>query len=142
MASKVLNKLPYSAKALEAFKFNEFPYYIEREWWKRGNRSTFWATWRQLRDVKRREHIAELGPERMRLKAMKYNTVLPQALRDECADILTNKMPLYSQPGLVLNMCQFTGRQRGKLKAFRLNRHLFRKFADHGQLSGVQRAFF
>lgn len=110
-------KLPYSQQALEAFKqvfssylasaipfrFTEFPYYVEREWWKRTHRMTFWATWRQLRDVKRRELLAELGPERMRLKAIKFNTVLPQALRDECADKLSN-MPKYSHPALILNM--------------------------------------
>jgi small subunit ribosomal protein S14 len=123
------------------FRFNEFPYYVERQWWKDGTRMTFWATWRQKRDVKRREMLAELGPERMRLKAIKYNTILPQALRDECADKLSN-MPKPSHPALILNMCQFTARQRGKIKPYRLNRHLFRKFADHGQLSGVQRAIW
>lgn len=124
-----------------SFRLTEFPYYVEREWWKKGARTTFWATWRQLRDVKRRELIAEVGPERMRLKAIKFNTVLPQAIRDECADKLTN-MPRYSHPSLVLNMCMFTGRQRGKIKPYRVNRHIFRKAADHGQLSGVQRAFW
>lgn len=64
---------------------------------------TFWATWRMLRDVKRRELLSELGPERMRLKAIKYNTVLPQALRDECSEKLTN-FPKFSHPSLILNM--------------------------------------
>ncbi|KAI6185804.1 hypothetical protein M3Y98_00064200 [Aphelenchoides besseyi] len=132
-------KLPYNQKALATLKLDQYPFYVEREWWKYGKRMTFWATWRMLRDVKRRKLLAELGPERMRLKALQWNTVLPQAIRDECADKLFN-MPKYSHPSLILNMCQFTGRQRGKIKPYRVNRHIFRRLADHGQLSGVQRA--
>jgi ribosomal protein S14 len=99
---------------------------------------TFWATWRQLRDVKRRIMLADLGPERMRLKAMQWNTILPQALRDESAEKLMN-MPKQTHPKLILNMCMFTARQRGKIKPYRVSRHIFRRLADHGQLSGVQR---
>lgn len=103
---------------------------------------TFWATWRMLRDVRRRESLAEHGAERMRLKAIKFNTVLPQAIRDEAAERLHNGLPRYSRPNLILNMCQFTGRRRGKIKPYRVNRHIFRRLADHGQLSGVQRAMW
>lgn len=70
---------------------------------------TFWATWQQLRDVKRRETLAELGPERMRLKALKCNAILPQAMRDECAEKLFN-MPKNSRPSIILNMCQFSAK--------------------------------
>ncbi|KAI6221346.1 hypothetical protein M3Y99_01558600 [Aphelenchoides fujianensis] len=132
-------KFSYNQSVLAKFKFDAYPFYVEREWWKRGKRMTFWATWRMRRDVLRREILAELGPERMRLKALKWNTVLPQAIRDECAERLAN-MPRYAHPSLILNMCQFTGRQRGKIKPYRVNRHIFRRLADHGQLSGVQRA--
>ena len=113
------------------FRFDEYPYYVEREWWKEGKRMTFWSTWRMLRDVKRRRLLQELGPDRMRLKALKFNTILPQAIRDECAEQL-HSLPKASCPSLILNMCQFTGRQRGKIKRFRVNRHIFRcVFACH-----------
>ncbi|KJH46077.1 ribosomal protein S14p/S29e, partial [Dictyocaulus viviparus] len=131
----------YSKNALTLLKLDEYPFYVEREWWKRGKRMTFWATWRQLRDVNRREHVAKSGADRMRLKALKWNTVLPQAIRDAAADEL-HSMPKYTIPKLVLNMCMFTGRKRGKIKPYRLNRHLFRKLADHSKLSGVQRAMW
>ncbi|KAE9413297.1 hypothetical protein Angca_009315 [Angiostrongylus cantonensis] len=131
----------YSKDAISQLKLDKYPFYVEREWWKRGKRMTFWATWRQLRDVKRRELVAETGADRMRLKALKWNTILPQAIRDAAAEELHN-MPKYAVPRLVLNMCMFTGRQRGKIKPYRLNRHLFRKLADHSKLSGVQRAMW
>ncbi|KAK6052562.1 hypothetical protein COOONC_09932 [Cooperia oncophora] len=86
---------------------------------------TFWATWRQLRDIKRREHVAEVGADRMRLKAIKANTILPQAIRDDAAAELSN-MPKNAHPRRILNMCMFTARQRGKIKPYRINRHLFR----------------
>ncbi|CAI2336998.1 unnamed protein product [Caenorhabditis sp. 36 PRJEB53466] len=132
---------PYSREAISKLKLDQYPLYVEREWWKYGKRMTFWATWRQLRDVKRRKQIQEVGADRMRLKALKFNTILPQAIRDEAADKMTNARR-YDHPRLILNMCQFTGRQRGKIKPFRLNRHLFRRAADRSALSGVQRAMW
>ncbi|EGT48522.1 hypothetical protein CAEBREN_06105 [Caenorhabditis brenneri] len=146
---------PYSRKAIETLKLDQYPLYVEREWWKTGKRMTFWATWRQLRDVKRREQIQvssfdfqslsytfqEVGADRMRLKAIKFNTILPQAIRDEAAEKM-QKARKYDHPRLILNMCQFTGRQRGKIKPYRLSRHLFRRFADRSALAGVQRAMW
>ncbi|CAJ0578626.1 unnamed protein product, partial [Mesorhabditis spiculigera] len=136
-----VTKSAYSLVNFQKLKLDEYPYYVEREWWKTGKRTCFWATWRQLRDWKRRLSIQETGADRMRMKAIKANTILPQAIRDEAADYLL-KMPKASHPKLTLNMCMFTGRQRGKIKPYRLNRHLFRKYADHSQLSGVQRAMW
>lgn len=137
----VKQRIAYSRDALAKLKLDQYPFYVEREWWKRGKRMTFWATWRQLRDVKRREAIVETGAERMELRALKWNTVLPQAIRDEAAETLTN-WPRERHPKLVLNMCMFTGRQRGKIKPYRVNRHIWRRLADHGQLSGVTRAMW
>ncbi|EFP04707.1 hypothetical protein CRE_26849 [Caenorhabditis remanei] len=48
---------PYSQEAITKLKLDQYPLYVEREWWKTGKRMTFWASWRQLRDVKRREQI-------------------------------------------------------------------------------------
>ncbi|CAB3405589.1 unnamed protein product [Caenorhabditis bovis] len=134
-------KQPYSIEAIQKLKLDQYPLYVEREWWKTGKRMTFWATWRQLRDVKRRKQVQEVGPDRMRLKAIKFNTILPQAIRDEAAEKLLHAKR-YDHPRLILNMCQFTGRQRGKIKPYRLNRHLFRRFADRSYLCGVQRAMW
>uniref|UniRef100_A0AC34F5H7 Uncharacterized protein n=1 Tax=Panagrolaimus sp. ES5 TaxID=591445 RepID=A0AC34F5H7_9BILA len=121
---------------------DQYPYFVEREWWKKGHRTTFWAEWRMLRDVRRRESLAIHGAERQRLKAMHRNNILPQAIRDEAAEKMLNGLPRASYPSLILNMCQFTGRRRGKIKPYRVNRHIFRRLADHGQLSGVQRAMW
>ncbi|KAH7719849.1 CBR-SYM-4 protein [Aphelenchoides avenae] len=133
--------VPYNHGTLQSLNLDKHPYYVEREWWKHGKRYTFWANWVMKNQVVRREVLAELGPDRQRLKALKFNTVLPQAIRDECGERLHN-MPRYSRPGRVLAICQFTGKRRGKIKRFRLSRHLFRHLADHGQLSGVQRAMW
>uniref|UniRef100_A0A914UNZ7 28S ribosomal protein S14, mitochondrial n=1 Tax=Plectus sambesii TaxID=2011161 RepID=A0A914UNZ7_9BILA len=132
---------PYDQAVLQKFKYDQYPYYIEREWWKEGNRMTFWANWRMLKDVKRRQTLQEYGPLRTRLKALKENHVLPQALRDEVAAEL-HAVPKYSCPRLIKNMCQFSGRPKGKVKRFRVSRHLFRNMADKGKLSGVMRALF
>ncbi|KAK6114129.1 Renin receptor-like family protein [Brugia pahangi] len=136
--SKERLALPYSQKALETLKLDKYPYYVEREWWKDGNRMTFWSTWRMKRDVKRRHLLAELGPDRVRLKALKSNIILPELIRDECAKKLHN-LPKGSCPNLVQHLCQFSGARRGKLNRFHLHRQIFRRLADHGQLSGVQR---
>uniref|UniRef100_A0A915Q347 Renin receptor-like C-terminal transmembrane spanning segment domain-containing protein n=1 Tax=Setaria digitata TaxID=48799 RepID=A0A915Q347_9BILA len=130
--------LPYSQKALETLKLDKYPYYVEREWWKDGNRMTFWSTWRMKRDVKRRNLLAELGPDRVRLKALKCNTILPEMIRTESAKKLHN-FPKGSCPNLVQHLCQFSGARRGKFNRFHLHRQIFRRLADHGQLSGIQR---
>uniref|UniRef100_A0A158Q915 Guanylate kinase-like domain-containing protein n=1 Tax=Elaeophora elaphi TaxID=1147741 RepID=A0A158Q915_9BILA len=103
--------LPYSQKALETLKLDKYPYYVEREWWKHGNRMTFWSTWRMKRDVKRRHLLANLGPDRVRLKALKCNTILPELIRDECAEKLHN-FPKGSCPNLIQHLCQFSGARR------------------------------
>jgi len=131
----------YDTNTLSALKLDAYPFHIERAWWKRGKRMTFWANWRMLRDIKRRELVQEWGADRMRYKALKTNNILPQAIVDEFQEKM-NTMPKGSHPNLVLNMCTFTSRQRGKIKRFRVNRHIFRHNADHGRLCGVKRAYW
>ncbi len=63
------------------FSYDKYPYYIEREWWKQGKRMTFWADWYMLKNVRRRNALAEYGPLRLRMKALKANRILPQAIR-------------------------------------------------------------
>lgn len=64
---------------------------------------TFWANWKMLKDVKHRQLVAEHGEDRMRFKALKANNILPQAIRDEYAEKMTN-MPRYCHPNRILNM--------------------------------------
>jgi len=138
--TKEPKKYKYCQEALSKMKLDAYPFYIERAWWKDGRRMTFWADWRMRRDVRRRILLNEWGPDRMRFKALKTNKILPQAIIDEFSDRMF-EMPK-CHPKLILNMCQFTGRQRGKIKRFRVNRHIFRTLADHGQLCGVKRSMW
>ncbi|VDN02929.1 unnamed protein product [Thelazia callipaeda] len=133
-ASKERAILPYSQEALKVLKLDAYPYYVEREWWKHGNRMTFWSNWKMKKDVKRRHLLAELGPDRVRLKALKSNTILPAIIRDECAKKL-HEFPKASCPNNIYHLCQFSGVRRGKLNRFHLHRQIFRHLADHGQLS-------
>jgi ribosomal protein S14 len=117
---------------------------------------TFWASWRQAADVRRRRIFAEYGPDRLRYKAMKTNNVLPRAIIDEFAvcffkanrDYLYPikekmlNMPKAAHPQYCLKMCMFTGRRRGKVNRLRVNRHVFREFADSAKLSGYTRAIW
>lgn len=77
------------------------------------------------RDVKRRHLLADLGPDRVRLKALKCNTILPELIRDECAKKLHN-LPKGSCPSRIQHLCQFSGARRGKLNRFHLHRQIFR----------------
>lgn len=120
---------------------DQYPYYVEREWWKDGYRMTFWPSWRAKRSVKYRLAVKQHSEQRLRYKALKENTILPQAIRDEAAEML-KKLPRNSSPKLVVNECLVTGQRRGKLKRFRVKRHEFRRYADSGKLCGIQRAIF
>ncbi|KAF7633392.1 hypothetical protein Mgra_00007184 [Meloidogyne graminicola] len=66
-------KFTYCQDNFDKLNFNVYPYYIERAWWKQGARMTFWSTWRQAANVRRRQAFATYGPDRMRYKAMATN---------------------------------------------------------------------
>lgn len=140
-SEEMRKRFKYSEEELNKHGFNVYPYRIERAWWQEGKRMTFWANWRQLADVRRRRTFAQLGPDRMRYKAMKTNTILPRAIIDEFQERM-NTMPKAAHPKQILNLCQFTGKSRGKYNRFRVNRQIFRQLADRGQLSGVVRALW
>uniref|UniRef100_A0A915DG97 WD repeat-containing protein 44 n=1 Tax=Ditylenchus dipsaci TaxID=166011 RepID=A0A915DG97_9BILA len=131
----------YSQDTLHELNLDRYPYRIERAWWKEGRRSNYWANWGMLRDIKHRKQLHELGAERMRYKALKDNTILPQAIRDEFQEKMNN-MPARCHPQRIFNMCMFTGRNKGKINRFRVNRHIFRRLADGGNLCGVTRAWW
>jgi small subunit ribosomal protein S14 len=49
-------------------------------------------------------------------------------------------LPRDSCPSLIKKICAISGRPRGNVRRLYISRNLFRHYADHGQLSGVQRA--
>ncbi|KAI1724397.1 WD domain, g-beta repeat domain-containing protein [Ditylenchus destructor] len=141
----VRNAHTYSRDVLEKLNLDKGPYRIDRAWWNSG-RSTFdrycyWTNWVMQRDYRHRAQLANRGEDRLRFKAMTRCTTLPQAIRDEFQEKL-NKFPAHCHPKRIYNMCMFTGAKRGKIKRYRVNRYIFRRMADHGQLCGVQRSMF
>ncbi|KFV06496.1 hypothetical protein N340_01193, partial [Tauraco erythrolophus] len=87
---------------------------------------SYYVDWRMLRDVKRRKMAYEYADERLRIMADKEIADLP---RDSC-------------PVRIRNRCVLTSRPRGVKRRWRLSRIVFRHFADHAQMSGVQRAMW
>jgi hypothetical protein len=55
--------------------------YIEREWWKHANRFTNWVNWEMKRDVIGRETCQQHANEKLCLKALARNHILPNAIR-------------------------------------------------------------
>lgn len=141
IVTKERARFTYCQDNFDKLNFNVYPYYIERAWWQRGARMTFWATWRQAANVRRRQAFATYGPDRVRYKAMATNNILPRAITDEFREKL-RALPKDAHPKLVIKMCMFTGRSRGKFNSYRVNRHIFRLLADKGNLCGVKRAIW
>uniref|UniRef100_A0A8C4QRT7 28S ribosomal protein S14, mitochondrial n=1 Tax=Eptatretus burgeri TaxID=7764 RepID=A0A8C4QRT7_EPTBU len=94
-----------------------------------------------VRDVKRRKLAHEYANERLRLNALRKNTILPKQLQME-ADREIAALPRDSCPVRIRNRCVLTSRPRGVKRRWRLSRIVFRHLADHGQMSGIQRAMW
>ncbi|XP_025900760.1 28S ribosomal protein S14, mitochondrial [Nothoprocta perdicaria] len=101
----------------------------------------YYVDWRMLRDVKRRKLAYEYADERLRINAIRKNTILPKELQ-EVADKEIAALPRDSCPVRIRNRCVLTSRPRGVKRRWRLSRIVFRHFADHAQMSGVQRAMW
>ncbi|NXG48089.1 RT14 protein, partial [Psilopogon haemacephalus] len=101
----------------------------------------YYVDWRMLRDVKRRKLAYEYADERLRINAIRKNTILPKELQ-EVADKEIAALPRDSCPTRIRNRCILTSRPRGVKRRWRLSRIVFRHFADHGQMSGIQRAMW
>ncbi|CAD7672332.1 small ribosomal subunit protein uS14m isoform X1 [Vulpes vulpes] len=99
----------------------------------------YYVDWKMLRDVKRRKMAYEYADERLRINSLRKNTILPKDLQ-EVADGEIAALPRDSCPVRIRNRCVMTSRPRGVKRRWRLSRIVFRHLADHGQLSGVQRA--
>ncbi|KAG2461270.1 RT14 protein, partial [Polypterus senegalus] len=60
----------------------------------------------------------------------------------EVADKEIAAFPKDSCPVRIRNRCVITSRPRGVKRIWRLSRIMFRQFADHSQMSGIQRAMW
>ncbi|NXI51250.1 RT14 protein, partial [Chloroceryle aenea] len=101
----------------------------------------YYVDWRMLRDVKRRKLAYEYADQRLRINAIRKNTILPKELQ-EVADKEITELPRDSCPVRIRNRCVLTSRPRGVKRRWRLSRIVFRHFADHAQMSGVQRSMW
>ncbi|TRY98098.1 hypothetical protein DNTS_028462 [Danionella cerebrum] len=101
----------------------------------------YYVNWRMLRDVKRRQMAFEYADLRLRINALRQNTILPKELQ-EIADQEIAALPRDSCPVRIRNRCVLTSRPRGLKHRWRLSRIVFRNIADHGQMSGVQRSMW
>nr|XP_033772214.1 28S ribosomal protein S14, mitochondrial [Geotrypetes seraphini] len=102
---------------------------------------SYYVDWKMLRDVKRRQMAFEYADERLRINALRKNTILPKELQD-VADKEIAAMPRDSCPVRIRNRCVLTSRPRGVRKRWRLSRIVFRHLTDHNQMSGIQRAIW
>ncbi|XP_027034831.1 28S ribosomal protein S14, mitochondrial [Tachysurus fulvidraco] len=101
----------------------------------------YYVNWRMLRDVKRREMAYKYADTRLRINAIRKNTLLPKELQ-EVADKEIAALPRDSCPVRIRNRCVITSRPRGVKRRWRLSRIVFRQLADHNQMSGIQRAMW
>ncbi|XP_066537952.1 28S ribosomal protein S14, mitochondrial [Hoplias malabaricus] len=101
----------------------------------------YYVDWRMLRDVKRRQMALEFADTRLRINALRKNTLLPKELQ-EVADKEIAALPRDSCPVRIRNRCVLTSRPRGVKHRWRLSRIVFRHLTDHGQMSGIQRAMW
>uniref|UniRef100_A0A3P8WJR2 28S ribosomal protein S14, mitochondrial n=2 Tax=Cynoglossus semilaevis TaxID=244447 RepID=A0A3P8WJR2_CYNSE len=99
----------------------------------------YYVNWRMLRDVKRRKMAFEYADERLRINALRKNTILPKELQ-EVADKEIAALPKDSCHVRIRNRCVMTSRPRGVKRRWRLSRIVFRHLADHNQMSGILRA--
>ncbi|XP_039670495.1 28S ribosomal protein S14, mitochondrial [Perca fluviatilis] len=99
----------------------------------------YYVDWRMLRDVKRRQMAFDYADERLRINALRKNTILPKELL-EVADKEIAALPRDSCPVRIRNRCILTSRPRGVKRRWRLSRIVFRHLADHNQMSGILRA--
>ncbi|CAL8320410.1 unnamed protein product [Arctogadus glacialis] len=102
---------------------------------------SYYVDWRMLRDVKRRQMAFDYADQRVRINALRKNTILPKELQ-EVADKEIAALPRDSCPVRIRNRCVMTSRPRGVKRRWRLSRIVFRHLADHNQMSGIMRAMW
>nr|CAH0107534.1 unnamed protein product [Daphnia galeata] len=100
-----------------------------------------WTDWRMMRDVKRRKLLVQHQPDRIRIRALKKNDILPSEIVEIGRKMLED-LPRDSSITRVRNRCAITSRARGIVTRWRLSRIVWRSLADYNKLSGVQRAMW
>ena len=91
------------------------------------------------RDYARRQTMAQYEKERLLLRCIKRNNILPEVVQDKASTDMRNQ-PRNASIGRVRNRCVQTGRGRGIVTAFGHNRMKFRRLADFGMLAGITRS--
>lgn len=91
------------------------------------------------RDMNRRQCVADHFKERLQLRAILKNKILPEVVQKKARAGLLEQ-PRNASITRVRNRCVVTGRGRGVVTRFKLSRMRFRKLGDFGMLSGVTRS--
>lgn len=91
------------------------------------------------RDKKRRQMVADYEFEKLQLKAIVKNRILPEIVQKKAKEDLALH-PKDSSIARVRNRCVLTGRPRGVVREYGLCRMKFRHLADHGYISGLTRS--
>lgn len=91
------------------------------------------------RDFLRRKLVERENITRLRINALRKNTILPRELQ-EVADAEIAALPYRSSITHLTNRCAVTSRARGNVLKWRLSRFVFRYLSDHNLMSGIQRA--
>ena len=91
------------------------------------------------RDKARRKCVAQYESERLRLRAIVKNKLLPEIVQEKAREQLASH-PRDACVTRVRNRCVVTGRARGVIREYGLCRMKFRKLADFGHLSGMTRS--
>ncbi len=91
------------------------------------------------RDKKRRQMVADYEIEKLRLKAIVKNRLLPEIVQKKAREDMAAH-PRDSSISRVRNRCVLTGRPRAVMKDYGLCRMKFRDLADHGYISGLTRS--
>ncbi|KAA0201144.1 28S ribosomal protein S14 mitochondrial [Fasciolopsis buskii] len=89
-----------------------------------------------VRDYKRRQVSAHFSDLRMRLNAIRKNTILPGEIRD-LASVQIASLPRDSHWTRIHSRCVVTSRRRGCKTRWRVSRIIWRRFADYNHMSGV-----
>ena len=88
------------------------------------------------KDQHRRQTVANYEKDRLHLRAIVRNNILPEVVQRRAKLDLANQ-PRDASITRVRHRCVQTGRGRGVLTEFGLSRMKFRKLADFGMISGV-----
>ena len=91
------------------------------------------------RDKARRKCVAQYESERLRLRAIVKNKLLPEIVQQKAKEQLASH-PRDASITRVRNRCVMTGRGRGVVTEYGLCRMKFRKLADFGHISGITRS--